>query len=105
MASREYAVSDARIYAIHYLDNGGESSKFSKRHKDLYKAILEEEKRRLMVGIRYKMSENKALQKRIYKKFKVQSNNSLKPEEIYSYLARLSNKQLFTILHARKEQK
>ena len=105
MTSRDNAVSEARIYAIHYLDNGGESGKFSKRHKDLYSAILEEEKRRLMVAIRYKILENKAFRNKIYNKFKVSSKNLLKPEEIYSYLETLSNKQLLSILQARKKEK
>ena len=47
----------ARVYAIHYLDNGGNPAEFSRRHKVLTDAIQEEEKRRLMVSIRYKMNE------------------------------------------------
>ncbi len=95
----------ARVYAIHYLDNGGKPGEFSKRHKVLTAAIQEEEKRRLMVSIRYKMNEKKEFHKKIYKILKISGKTTLEPRDLYNYLGNMTNNQLFSILHDRKKKK
>lgn len=94
-------ISKAEIYAVHYLDNGGKAKDFSKRHLDLYKAIQEEEKRRIMIQIRYKMSVDKTLKKKIYKKFGFSKKDPINPTILYSKLVNLSNNLLLSFLHAR----
>lgn len=95
----------ARVYAIHYLDNGGKPGKFSKRHKVLTAAIQEEEKRRLMVSIRYKMNEKKEFHRKIYKILKISKKTTLEPQDLYTNLGNMTNNQLFSILHDRKKKK
>ena len=95
-------ISKAEIYAIHYLDNGGKAKDFSKRHLDLFKAIQKEEKRRLMIQIRYKMSNDKKLENKINKKFGISTKESINITILYSKLSNLSNNQLLSFLHERK---
>ena len=71
MQTEKNNISSAQIYAIHYLDNGGNTKKFPHRHKNLYNAIQQEEKRRIKVSIRYKILNNKAFKKEIYTKLKI----------------------------------
>ena len=95
----------ARVYAIHYLDNGGKSTMFSKRHKVLSYAIQEEEKRRLMVSIRYKMNAKKKFHRKIYKLLKISQRTTLEPRELYEHLNNISSNQLLSMLHERKDKK
>ena len=49
-------VSPEEMYAIKYLDSGGNPETFSNRHKKIHAAIKNEAKRRFMVDIRYKIN-------------------------------------------------
>jgi hypothetical protein len=99
MQTEKNNISSAQIYAIHYLDNGGNTKKFPHRHKNLYNAIQQEEKRRIKVSIRYKILNNKAFKKEIYTKLKISPKIDLQSQELYNILDKLSNNQLFLILH------
>ena len=52
-------VSSEEMYAIKYLDSGGDPEKFSNRHKKIHVAIKNEAKRRFMVDIRHKINKSK----------------------------------------------
>ena len=94
--------TNARIYAIHYLDNGGKAESFPRRHKDLYNAIQQEYRRRINVEIRYKMDKERNFKKKIYKKFRINSTTEVKPVDLYNFLVKLSTNQLLLLLHGRK---
>jgi len=98
-------MTNAKIYAIHYLDNGGEASSFPRRHKDLYNAIQQEYRRRINVEIRHKMDKEHNFKKKIYKKFRVNIKTEVKPIELYNFLGKLSTNQLLLLLHGRKGDK
>ncbi len=95
-------MTSAKIYAIHYLDNGGEAASFPRRHKDLYNAIQQEYRRRITVEIRHKMNESPNFKSKIYKKFRIKTKTEVKPVDLYNLLVKLSTNQLLLLLHGRK---
>jgi hypothetical protein len=81
-------ISQESMYAIKFLDNGGNFETFSKRHKKIHNAILEEYKRRMMVQIRYGMEKLPKFKTMVYKKIK--QKNKLEPADLYKALETLS---------------
>ena len=58
------------MYAIKYLDSGGDPDTFSHRHKKLHAAVINEAKRRLMVEIRHKIGKSNKGKRVVYKNIK-----------------------------------
>ena len=83
MNTTKLDVSKEKAYAISFIDNGGDINNFPKTHKKLYEAIKTEEKRRLMVEIRYLTNTSTDFKNKIFKKIKENSNSKIKPEILY----------------------
>lgn len=98
MNTTKLEVSKEKAYAISFIDNGGDSNNFPKTHKKLYEAIKTEEKRRLMVEIRYLINKSTSFKKTIFKKIKENSNSKLEPEILYEKLNKLTFNQLEKLL-------
>ena len=98
MNSTNLEVSKERAYAISFLDNGGDVDNFPKNHKKLYDAIKTEEKRRLMVEIRYLIKKSSAFKKFIYKNIKESTKSTIKPEVLYNELDKFTYNQLKSLL-------
>ena len=90
-------LTDEAMYAIKYIDNGGDPEKFSHRHKKLKQAVMNEAKRRNMVELRYKINVSPKIKTQIYKIIKISPKQTLTPEELYTHLAKVSFKKLKTI--------
>ena len=99
MNTTKLEVSKEKAYAISFIDNGGNINNFPKTHKKLYEAIKIEEKRRLMVEIRYLINKSASFKKTIFKKIKENSNSKLEPEILYEKLNKLTFNQLEKLLH------
>lgn len=98
MNTTKLVVSKEKAYAISFLDNGGDINNFPKTHKKLYDAIKIEEKRRLMVEIRYLIKKSTSLKKRIFKKLKESDDSTIEPELLYEKLNKFTYNQLKTFL-------
>ena len=98
MNTTKLEVSKEKAYAISFIDNGGDINNFPKTHKKLYEAIKTEEKRRLMVEIRYLINKSTSFKKTIFKKIKENSNSKLEPEILYEKLNKLTFNQLEKLL-------
>ena len=98
MNTTKLEVSKEKAYAISFIDNGGDINNFPKTHKKLYEAIKTEEKRRLMVEIRYLINKSVSFKKTIFKKIKENSNSKLEPEILYGKLNKLTFNQLEKLL-------
>ena len=100
-------VTAEEMYAIKYLDSGGDPDTFSHRHKKLHTAVINEAKRRLMVEIRYKIAKSKKGKGLIYKNIKKPTTVTLEPIELYQALGKLSYSKLKnlnkTLLQSRKQ--
>ena len=94
MNTTKLVVSKEKAYAISFLDNGGDINNFPKTHKTLYDAIKIEEKRRLMVEIRYLIKKSTSLKKRIFKKLKESEDSTIEPELLYEKLNKFTYNQL-----------
>lgn len=94
------------MYAIKYLDSGGDPDTFSHRHKKLHAAVINEAKRRLMVEIRHKIAKSKKAIGLVYKNIKKPTTVTLEPIELYQALGKLSYSKLKnlnkTLLQSRK---
>ena len=87
-------ITDEEMYAIKYIDSGGNPEKFSHRHKKLKKAIMNEAKRRLMVELRHKASKSSKMRNKIYKIMKISPKQTLTPEDFYEHLVKVSYSRL-----------
>lgn len=87
-------VSPEEMYAIKYLDSGGNPDTFSHRHKKIHGAIINEAKRRLMVNIRYEINKSNKAKKKIYKIIKKPAKTLLDPSDLYNALGKLSYSNL-----------
>ena len=94
MNTTKLEVSKERAYAISFLDNGGDVNNFPKTHKKLYDAIKIEEKRRLMVEMRYLIKKSTSFKKKIFKKLKESENSTIEPEILYKKLDKFTYNQL-----------
>jgi hypothetical protein len=86
-------------YAISFLDNGGDPENFPKTHKKLYSAIKKEEKRRLMVEIRYLINKTPTFKRKMYKIIGENEKSILNPHVLYKLLDGLTYNQLKKHLH------
>lgn len=86
-------------YAISFLDNGGDPENFPKTHKNLYSAIKKEEKRRLMVEVRYLINNKPAFKRKIHKIIGENEKAILNPHVLYKLLDKITYNQLKTYLH------
>ena len=98
MNTTKLDVSKEKAYAISFIDNGGDINNFPKTHKKLYEAIKTEEKRILMVEIRYLTNTSTDFKNKIFKKIKENSNSKIKPEILYEKLNKLTFTQLEKLL-------
>jgi|TARA_Y100000389_G_C17313676_1_gene439311 hypothetical protein len=87
-------VSSEEMYAIKYLDSGGDPEKFSNRHKKIHAAIKNEAKRRFMVDIRHKINKSKKAKKKVYKIIKKSPSTTINPNDLYDALGKLSYSNL-----------
>ena len=87
-------VSPEEMYAIKYLDSGGNPETFSNRHKKIHAAIKNEAKRRFMVDIRYKINKSTKAKKKIYKIIKKSPSTTINPSDLYNALGKLSYSNL-----------
>ena len=90
-------LTDEEMYAVKYIDSGGDPEKFSHRHKKLKQAVMNEAKRRSMVELRYKMNASSKIKTQIYKIIKISPKQTLSPEELYTHLAKVSFNKLKTM--------
>ena len=99
-------VTAEEMYAIKYLDSGGDPDTFSHRHKKLHAAVINEAKRRLMVEIRHKIGKSKKGKSVVYKNIKKPTTVTLEPIDLYQALGKLSYSKLKnlnkTLLQSRK---
>jgi hypothetical protein len=86
-------------YAISFLDNGGDPENFPKTHKKLYSAIKNEEKRRVMVEIRYLINKTPAFKRKMHKIIGENEKAILNPSVLYKLLDKITYNKLKTYLH------
>ena len=87
-------ITDEEMYAIKYMDSGGNAEKFSHRHKKLKKAVMDEAKRRLMVELRREVTKSSKIKMKIYRILKISPKQTLTPEEFYGHLVKVSYNRL-----------
>jgi len=87
-------VLSEEMYAIKYLDSGGDPAKFSNRHKKIHGAIINEAKRRFMVEIRHKINKSKKAKIKVYKIIKKSQSTTINPSDLYDALGKLSYSNL-----------